>query len=232
MSVIVACLAAVVALQLALLLRIHRRLDALPLHLRSIVKEERPDGEAALAALHEAAATKAALIVAGIRSFHDQLDANLRTQLADAEVRARLSERRSSEAGVALTTASRLVRELRNVLDRFGLPAPSAAETSPRPPPPSVAPPGSAEPLPPGPGQVAAGLSRPASTRPHAPPRKRETLVGIHPPAPPAEADGDRPSDEEATRVGPRPEVDVTGTAKTLASMRSVVPASKKVGAP
>jgi hypothetical protein len=53
--------------------------------------------------LQEAAASRIGGLVIAIRTYHDQLAALVRAQVADAEVRARVSERQSSEAGVALS---------------------------------------------------------------------------------------------------------------------------------
>ena len=104
------------ALALALLIAIHRKLDGLPPRLWAIAKRERAADEArALTALTEATAAKVGTITLGLRHHEEQLAASLRAQIAEAETRARVAERRSSEAGVALHAATDLVRALRSL---------------------------------------------------------------------------------------------------------------------
>jgi hypothetical protein len=190
-----------------------RKLDWLPREVWALVKKERSSAEdQSTAKLREAGK-----LVEGIRSYHQQVEAVLTAERNEADMRARLVERRSRDAAIALDVATRLVSEARTLVERL----------APR------------EPPPPEPAQIAAGLQRPQSARPHAPPRKA-TLLGIHgpapvrpPPAPPAaaEEEEDRPSEEEVTRIGTRPAPEQLGTAKTLMSMPAVVTPGKREGA-
>jgi hypothetical protein len=118
MDTVTVVLCAGLALALALLIAAHRRLDALPLRIWSIAKKERVQDEgAAVTALQEATAARVGPIVTSLKAYHEQIAATFRAQVADAQMRARIAERRSSEAGVALRTASELVREARALRD-------------------------------------------------------------------------------------------------------------------
>jgi hypothetical protein len=118
MDIVTLCLCAGLAVTLALVFALHRRLDGLPLRIWSIAKKERAQDEgAAVTALQEATAARVGPIVSSLRTYHEQLAASSRAQVADAEMRARVAERRSSDAGVALDAASALVRELRALRD-------------------------------------------------------------------------------------------------------------------
>ena len=214
---------------------LHRRLDAL-----GEQRTHDDESAAAVARLHETATTKLALLMAGIQGYHDGLSKSLRGQLADAEVRERIQARRDVDSTLTIETASTLVRDLRTILDRLSDEIQRARERplvrEPRRPPPALAPPGGAEPMPPEPANIAAGLGpRPVSTaRPPAlgngAPRKT-TLLGIRPPAQPTANEGERYSEEELTQVVDRPKELPRGTDKTLPSMAAVAPSSKKVGA-
>ncbi len=218
MSVVVGCLCAGLVVALALIASLQRRVEsqlrALPQAVSSAVKREREEtGDKPFDP------AKATALVAGIRDYHDKLAAHWRTELGDAELRTRMTERRASDAGVALDTAVTLVREAREMVDIL-VPLKAAA------------PPVSAEP-----SHVAAGLGpRPGgsatkSGKPHPPPRK-QTLLGILPPPPVAMSnDEDRPSEEEVTKVAPRAVIEAMGTAKTLASMPAIEAPSGKRGA-
>jgi hypothetical protein len=237
-AVVALCVCLVVAL---VVLRLQqRKLDALPLAVWSLVRKERDVlDDKALARMREASG-----MLEGIRSYHAQLETLLTTERNDADMRARVVERRSKDAGIALDAASALVGSLRGVLDRL---APASADEGigdapeqsatgrRRRPSPAVEPPGSAAPMSPELAQIAAGLGpRPQSARPHAPPRKA-TLLGIRPPVslPSAVPEDERLSEEEVTRVADRPAAEVLGSAKTLASMPAVTPhQDKKEGAP
>jgi predicted component of type VI protein secretion system len=116
---VVALIAIVLVLVLAL---ISWKIDMIPRRLLALVKQERAreDGQAQTALL-EAAAAKVGPVVAGIRTYHDQLEASLRAQLAEAETRARVSERRALDASTYLQAASTLVADLRNLRDERAL---------------------------------------------------------------------------------------------------------------
>jgi hypothetical protein len=97
---------------------LYRQLDGLPLRIWSLAKKERGDGDArALTALEETTAARVGAIVMSLRTYEEHLAAAFRAQVAEAEVRARIVERQSAEAGVVLSAASALVRELRGALD-------------------------------------------------------------------------------------------------------------------
>ena len=53
----------------------------------------------------------------GVQTYHDQLGGLARAQVAEAEVRARMTERRAADAGIALDAASALVRDLRTLAE-------------------------------------------------------------------------------------------------------------------
>jgi len=204
---------------------VRRKLGALPLDVWAVVNTERSAVDAqALDRLREAAA-----LAEGIRSYHQQLEAVLITERNDADLRARVVERASRDASIALDAASTLVAEARALVDGLvahaGDPRERPTMEPKRRPSPAVAPPGSAAPMSPEPAQIAAGLG----TRPHATPRR--TLLGIRPPPPSAVEEGDRPSEDELTCVVDRPPAVQLGTAKTLMSMPSVTAPRTKEGA-
>jgi hypothetical protein len=94
------------------------RIDRIPRRLQVLFHDERSRGEnLARAVLTEAAAQKIGPLLAGMRSAHDQTVASLRAQLAEAETRARVSERRASDAVIYLEAASTLVSALRALHD-------------------------------------------------------------------------------------------------------------------
>jgi hypothetical protein len=203
-----------------------RKLEELPAALGALLHKEQTAAEQqAFVRLKEIS-----VLADGIREYHQQLAASLTAQREDAEIRARMVERRASEARVALDAASQLTGQLRAVLDQATAPKAHGADdphasTTRRPP--AVAPPASAAPLTAEPAQVAAGLGpRPQSARPHPLP-KRATLLGIRPP-PPTTSEGDRPSEEELTQVVTRPAPPWVGAEKTLASMPAVTPPTKE----
>ena len=114
-----ALLGAALALILLLLLDLRRRLDGLPARLWSIARQERDrDEKKATTALTEATAGKVISITAALRVYEEELAARSRLLVADAEKRARIAERRLSDAGAALDAATALVRELRGALDQ------------------------------------------------------------------------------------------------------------------
>ena len=113
--IVIVCVSA--CLNLALWAALFRRLDGLPLRIWSMAKKDRADGESyALTLLQERTAARVGAIVSLLRTHEEHVADAFRAQVAEAEIRARISERRSSEAGVALSVASGLVRELREWL--------------------------------------------------------------------------------------------------------------------
>jgi hypothetical protein len=158
--IVIVCLGA--GLNLALWGLMFVRVDGLPVRVGQLVQRNRvADETRALEVLQAAAGARVGGIVIALQTHQEQLSSLVRAQVADAEVRARVSERRSSDAGVALSAASALVHELRGLLDELGL------------------------------------VSR----------------VQVAP-VPVAIDDGERPSEDELTTVGPRPAL----LTKTLAS--------------
>jgi hypothetical protein len=121
------------ALNLAAWGALFAKLRALPLSVAKAAQRDRvADEKLALDVLQAAAASRVAGLVIGLQRYHEQLGGLVRAQLADAEVRARVSERRSSDAAVALSAASVLVRELRGLLnDAATLMDCAAARTAP-----------------------------------------------------------------------------------------------------
>jgi hypothetical protein len=116
MDVIEVCVGAGVCL--ALWAVIYRKVAQMPRVVWEIVRQER-DAEAARAqtALQEAAAIKVGAIVRSLREHEEHSAASFRAQIAHAENRAAVIERRASDVGVALITASNLVRECRTLRD-------------------------------------------------------------------------------------------------------------------
>jgi hypothetical protein len=123
-----ALIGAGIALALLLLIDLRRKLDAIPQRIYGIAKQERDrDERHATTALTEATAAKVISITAGLRVYEEELAATSRLQMADAEKRARMAERRLADAGTALEAAAALVRELRAVLDGLRAAPPAVA---------------------------------------------------------------------------------------------------------
>jgi hypothetical protein len=115
-EIVIACLST--ALNLAMWGAFYLRLRGLPLDVWKVAQRDRAgDEKRALDVLQEAAASRIGGLVIAIKTYHDQLACLVRAQLAEAEVRARVSERRSSEASIALDAASVLVRDLRTLAE-------------------------------------------------------------------------------------------------------------------
>jgi hypothetical protein len=109
----------VTALILVLGLALCRRLDGLPSRIVNLAARERADGERkAMTVLQETAAARVGVLVKSLRDHEEALANAWRIQIGDAQVRARVVEREASAAGVALSTAVVLVRDLRGLLDR------------------------------------------------------------------------------------------------------------------
>jgi hypothetical protein len=109
---------AVVAFVLACLVVIQRRLHTLPRALLAVVRKERAeDASKLLDAMKEAVAARSAQAVIAIQTYHEQMAQSFRAQVAEAETRARVAERRALDTATALEAATTLVRELRATLD-------------------------------------------------------------------------------------------------------------------
>jgi hypothetical protein len=134
-------LSVVAALVVALLIALHRAVHRLPLAIWSIARRERSqDDGRSLDAMKEAVAARAGQALIAVQTYQDQLANSLRAQLAEAETRARIAERRASDTVTALEAASTLVRDLRAAIDaaaglarelRTGLPRPALPATLP-----------------------------------------------------------------------------------------------------
>jgi hypothetical protein len=221
------------ALVLALLAAILRKLDGLPPRVWGIAQRERAREEStALEVLTDSTRARVTTAVASLRAYEEQVAAAWRDQMGSAETRARIAERRAADVGVALSAATDLVREARELRDALELLVVRGRDrASPRLASPSVAPPGSAPVLPSQPAIIAAGLG----PKPQSGPVRRPTLLGIRPPPPPTVPDvseGDRSSEEEEelTTVAPRP-LGASPTAKTLLSMPAVASPAEEGGA-
>jgi hypothetical protein len=222
------------ALVLALLAAILRKLNGLPPRVWGIAQRERAREEStALEVLTDSTRTRVTAAVASLRAYEEQVAASWREQVASGETRARVAERRAADVGVALSAATDLVREARELRDALELLVARGRDrdrASPRLAPPSVAPPGSAPALPSQPAIIAAGLG----PKPQSGPVRRPTLLGIRPPPPPVPdvSEGDRSSEdeEELTTVAQRP-VGASPTAKTLLSMPAVAAPAEEGGA-
>jgi small-conductance mechanosensitive channel len=106
------------AVVLALLIVILRRLGGLPMHVSIVARRERAeDAAAAQTILQEAAAAKVGALVTALRSYNEQIATDFREQVATANLRARVAERRAAEVSGVLTTATELLREVRAMHD-------------------------------------------------------------------------------------------------------------------
>jgi hypothetical protein len=118
--IVIVCLGA--GLNLALWGLMFVRVDGLPVRVWQLAQRNQVmDETRALDVLQAAAGSRVGGLVIALQTHQEQLSSLVRAQVADAEVRARVSERRSSEGGVALSAASALVHELRGLLDELGL---------------------------------------------------------------------------------------------------------------
>lgn len=226
-----ATIVVVIALGLLLVLSlISWRIAVLPRRLLTLIKKERAGDDAQTQALLlEAAAVKIGPLLVGIRTFHEQAAASLRTQLVEAEARARFAERQVADASTYLDASAALVSDLRRLHDELR----------------------SAAPLPSEPAMIAAGLvpRAPVESTRYALPRS-PTLRGVSA-APrvgvleapsqvalPDEARiSERPSDPDGERtcVGPRPPPEALSppaAKRTLLSMGAVAPPGKPAPPP
>jgi hypothetical protein len=255
MDVIEVCVGAGVCL--ALWAVIYLKLAALPRTVWEIVRQERAaETVRAQIALQEAAAVRVGAVVRSLREHEEQVAAGYRVQIADAESRARGTERRSSEAGVALGAASELVRESRALRDELralvaAAPAPAASRAASedretidlrRPAPEGGAPAsrerrsprGTAEGLTP-PGSAEVLPSGPAMTaaglgpRPSSRPGPRPTLLGIRPPLTPPSL---RAPDAEEEERESSEELTTVGTRPPLSALAATLPSMAAVTPP
>jgi hypothetical protein len=114
-------------LALVLLIALHYRLDGLPFAVWSEARRERQDSASqALDLMTEAVAKKAGAAVLSLQQHEGALAAGYRNQVAEAQLRARMSDVRAGDTLTALNAATELVRELRQALDQ--LPRDAAAE--------------------------------------------------------------------------------------------------------
>jgi hypothetical protein len=115
-DVVIVCVGT--GINLALWGAVYLRLDRLPWSVWSLARKERLESDAAgQTLLQERTATKVGAIVKSLREYDEHVAASFRAQVAEAQVRARVAERQSADAGVALAAASTLVRDLRGLLD-------------------------------------------------------------------------------------------------------------------
>ena len=117
------------AVTLLLLCGLYWKLAGMPSRLWGIARNElararHEDDVEAHKALQETADAKVGALIAGLRQYQQQIAADYRKQIADAELRARVAERNAVDTSTALETATALVREVRATLDGLGeLPA-------------------------------------------------------------------------------------------------------------
>jgi hypothetical protein len=114
--IVIVCVGA--ALNLTLWGALYRKLHGLPLDVWKVAQRSRTvDETRALDVLQAAAASRLGGLVIGVQTYHEQLAGLVRAQVAEAEVRARVTERRAADAGIALDAASALVRDLRTLAE-------------------------------------------------------------------------------------------------------------------
>ena len=118
MGIVILVVSLGTALNLALWGALYRKLGELPLSVWKVAQRNRVvDESRAMDALQAAAASRIGGLVIGLQTYHDRLGDLTRARVADAEVRARVSERRASDTGVALSAATALVRDLRTLAE-------------------------------------------------------------------------------------------------------------------
>jgi hypothetical protein len=102
----------------ALLVVLYRRLGDLPRSVWAVAQRERARNEPrTLDAMAEAVAVQSGQAIIVIQAYQEQIAESLRAQIADAETRARVAERRAADAATALSAAADLVRELHRSLE-------------------------------------------------------------------------------------------------------------------
>ena len=106
------------ALNLALWGALFHRVGTIPRSVWKIAQRSRTEDESrALDVLQAAAASRLGGLVIGVQTYHEQLAGLVRARVAEAEVRARTTERCAADAGIALDAASALVRDLRTLAE-------------------------------------------------------------------------------------------------------------------
>jgi hypothetical protein len=97
---------------------LHYRMGRLPASLRALARKDAlQEGGQLVDVMKEAVASRAGQALIAIQTYQEQLAQLARAQIAQAEVRAQLAERRASDTATALDAATALVRELRAMLD-------------------------------------------------------------------------------------------------------------------
>jgi hypothetical protein len=106
------------ALNLALWGVVYHKLRHLPPSVWRVAQRERlAEAACALDTLQTMAAARLGALLVGVQTYHSEMATLLNAERAAADGRARILERRASEAGIALDTATTLVREARALLD-------------------------------------------------------------------------------------------------------------------
>jgi hypothetical protein len=128
-------------LALVLLVALHYRLGDLPFAVWSEARRERQDNAPlALDLLTEAVAKKAGVATVSIRQHEEALAARYAQEAREAQARARASQAQTGDTLTALQAAAELVREQRQLLDRFLRATPPASREPSPPPLPSAVP--------------------------------------------------------------------------------------------
>ena len=199
------------AVAVLLLIGLHRRIGGMPSRLWAIARDEiararGADDARADEVLREVVGEKAERLLSGVRAYHDKIAADLRAQLAAAEVRARAAERAATDMTTALETATTLVRELRGMLDDQRAPRPALRKRA-------------AAVDPDGPDDLANLANLPEL------PDDDDARATIDIGLPRLAADDDEP-EEEMTQVAKRPLAGTTGAPNglRLASLRKAIP--------
>ena len=110
-----------IAVVLVLICGLYWKLAGMPARLWGVARAELAREHAAndLAvqkALGETVEARAGALLSGLRQYQEQLAANLRRQVQDAELRARVADRHATDTGTTLEAATVLLRELRSTL--------------------------------------------------------------------------------------------------------------------
>jgi hypothetical protein len=110
-------------LNLALWGAVYHKLRHLPPSVWRVAQLERlAEAARALDTLQAMAAARLGALLVGVQTYHSEMATLLNAERAAADVRARILERRASEAGIALDTATTLVREVRALLEHLEAP--------------------------------------------------------------------------------------------------------------
>jgi hypothetical protein len=201
------------------LLLIRSWINATPARLWAIAKQERErDEHRELSALQEATAVKVGAITRSLRDYDEQIAAEVRAQVAAAEMRARTAEarargaeREASEATSMLAVVSELLRDVRATHQGLGELPPLVAALR---------------------AMVSPGGPAPAAA-PEIETEEARQTIEMKPPAscapPPDDATGDDDQpDEEMTKVAARPAAHMLAAPSSsglrLAPARAAVP--------